>query len=161
MVTGWRRAFCTSIPKERETKELTEKQQQQCENINTTTNTRSPKITSKFGFFSSSSSSSSSNPSTPRLQSQPVSGPSLRCRTTAATAPTTPNSSLPSSPKLQCNIPPTTTPKKASYSPRLFQRSNPSSPKSSPSSFSLLKSTLRLNKVSIFFYFFGHPQLLW
>ncbi|KAL6222782.1 hypothetical protein ACLB2K_006172 [Fragaria x ananassa] len=44
------------------------------------------------------------------------------------------------------NIAITTTPKKSSsYSPRLFQRSNPSSPKS-PSSFSLLKSTLRLNK---------------
>ncbi|KAL6227585.1 hypothetical protein ACLB2K_001542 [Fragaria x ananassa] len=145
MVTGWRRAFCTSIPKERQTKVVREKQQQ-CENTNTTNN-QSPKITSKFGFFSS---SSSSNPSTPHLQSQPVSSPSLRCRTTAATAPTTPNSSLPNSPKLQCNIPPatTTTPKKSSsYSPRLFQRSNPSSPKS-PSSFSLLKSTLRLNKSS-------------
>ncbi|KAL6220225.1 hypothetical protein ACLB2K_007981 [Fragaria x ananassa] len=144
MVTGWRRAFCTSIPKERQTKVVREKQQQ-CENTNTTNN-QSPKITSKFGFFSS---SSSSNPSTPRLQSQPVSSPSLRCRTTAATAPTTPNSSLPNSPKLQCNIPSpaiTTIPKKSSsYSPRLFQRSNPSSPKS-PSSFSLLKSTLRLNK---------------
>ncbi|KAM5576938.1 E3 ubiquitin-protein ligase WAVH1-like [Rosa sericea] len=138
MVTGWRRAFCTSIPKDRHTKVVTEKQQQQCENTNTTNN-QSPKITSKFGFFSS-------NPSTPRLQSQPVSTPSLRCRTTAATAPTTPNSSLPNSPKLQCNVPPTTTtPKKPTYSPRLFHRSNPSSPKS-PSSFSLLKSTLRLNK---------------
>ncbi|XP_062005579.1 E3 ubiquitin-protein ligase WAVH1-like [Rosa rugosa] len=138
MVTGWRRAFCTSIPKDRHTKVVTEKQQQQCEN----TNNQSPKITNKFGFFSS----SSSNPSTPRLQSQPVSTPSLRCRTTAATAPSTPNSSLPNSPKLQCNVPPTTTtPKKISYSPRLFHRSNPSSPKS-PSSFSLLKSTLRLNR---------------
>ncbi|KAL6225031.1 hypothetical protein ACLB2K_003883 [Fragaria x ananassa] len=139
MVTGWRRAFCTSIPKERQTEVVREKRQQ-CENTNTT-NDQSPKITSKLGFFSS-------NPSTPRLQSQPVSSPSLRCRTTAATAPTTPNSSLPNSPKLQCNIPPatTTTPKKSSsFSPRLFQRSNPSSPKS-PSSFSLLKSTLRLNK---------------
>ncbi|PRQ48362.1 putative chromatin regulator PHD family [Rosa chinensis] len=143
MVTGWRRAFCTSIPKDRHTKVVTEKQQQQCENTNTNTNNnQSPKITSKFGFFSS-----SSNPSTPRLQSQPVSTPSLRCRTTtAATAPTTPNSSLPNSPKLQCNVPATTTtPKKMTYSPRVFHRSNPSSPKS-PSSFSLLKSTLRLNK---------------
>ncbi|XP_027361879.1 E3 ubiquitin-protein ligase WAVH1-like isoform X1 [Abrus precatorius] len=112
MVTGWRRAFCTSIPKDREAKVLTEKQQH-CDTNN------SPKITSKFGFFS--------NPSTPRCESQPVSGSSLRCRTTC---------SVPNSPKLQCNNPKT---------PRLFHNSNPSSPKS-PSSFSLLKATLRLSK---------------
>ncbi|KAJ1395615.1 Zinc finger, RING-type [Sesbania bispinosa] len=58
MVAGWRRAFCTSIPKDREPKVLTEKQQH-CDNP---TN-QSPKISSKFGFFS--------NPSTPRCQSQP------------------------------------------------------------------------------------------
>lgn len=132
MVTGWRRAFCTSIPKDRETKVLTEKQQH-CDN---TINTHSPKISSKFGFFS--------NPSTPRLQSQPVSSPSLRCRTTA----NTPTSSLPSSPKLQCKV---SAPHSKNNSPRLFQFSNPSSPKS-PSSFSLLKSSLRISKVSIFFY---------
>ncbi|XP_062143599.1 probable E3 ubiquitin-protein ligase EDA40 [Alnus glutinosa] len=132
MVTGWRRAFCTSVPKDRETnKVLSEKNQQQqhCENSSVV---QSPKISSKFGFFS--------NPSTPRLQSQPVSSPSLRCRTSTAT--TTPTSSLPNSPKLQCKT--STTPKKNS-SPRLFQLSNnPISPKS-PSSFSLLKA-LRLSK---------------
>ncbi|XP_062100940.1 E3 ubiquitin-protein ligase WAVH1 [Humulus lupulus] len=134
MVTGWRRAFCTSIPKDREPKVLTEKQQH-CDDGSS--DLRSPKITSKFGFFS--------NPSTPRLQSQPVSTPSLRCRTTV-TAATTPNSSLPNSPKLLCNV--SSTPKKNNHhsnSPRLFNFSNPSSPKS-PSSFSLLKSTLRLSK---------------
>ncbi|KAL5556661.1 hypothetical protein UlMin_038897 [Ulmus minor] len=124
MVTGWRRAFCTSIPKDREPKIRTEKQQ--CDN----TNNQSPKITSKFGFFS--------NPSTPRLQSQPVSSPSLRCRTTTTT------STVPNSPKLQCNV--TSIPKKTTAnSPRFFNFSNPSSPKS-PSSFSLLKSSLRLTK---------------
>ncbi|PON48676.1 Cdk-activating kinase assembly factor, partial [Parasponia andersonii] len=133
MVTGWRRAFCTSISKDREPKVLTEKQQQHCDDGSTTTH-RSPKISSKFGFFS--------NPSTPRLQSQPVSSPSLRCRTTV-TAATTPNSSVPNSPKLHCNV--SSTPKKNNNSPRLFTLSNPSSPKS-PSSFSLLKSTLRLSK---------------
>lgn len=133
MVTGWRRAFCTSIPKDRQSKVLKEKQQH-CDNSSTN---QSPKISSKFGFFS--------NPSTPRLQSQPVSSPSLRCRTTA----NTPTSSLPNSPKLQCNV--SVTPTKNNInnnnSPRLFQLSNPSSPKS-PSSFSLLKSSLRLSKVS-------------
>ncbi|KAK7307292.1 hypothetical protein VNO77_40220 [Canavalia gladiata] len=118
MVTGWRRAFCTSIPKDREVKVLTEKQQQHCD-----TN-HSPKISSKFGFFS--------NPSTPRCESQPVSGPSLRCRTSVTTC------SVPNSPKLQCN---NNNPK----TPRLFHNSNPSSPKS-PSSFSLLKASLRLSK---------------
>lgn len=108
-------------------------------------NSQSPRICSKFGFFS--------NPSTPRLQSQQVSSPSLRCRTTTLTptpTPTIPTSSLPNSPKLQCKTTTTaaattnTTPKK-SNSPRLFHFSNPSSPRS-PSSFSLLKASLRLSK---------------
>ncbi|CAJ1931186.1 unnamed protein product [Sphenostylis stenocarpa] len=114
MVTGWRRAFCTSIPKDREPKVLTERKQH-CANNNNDTN-HSPKINSKFGFFS--------NPSTPHCESQPSSTPTLRCRTTC---------SVPTSPNLQCKT------------PRLFHNSNPSSPKS-PSSFSLLKATLRLSK---------------
>ncbi|CAK9150605.1 unnamed protein product [Ilex paraguariensis] len=126
MVLGWRRAFCTSIPRprDREPKEVKEKQEH--------SNTSTPKLSSKFGFFS--------NPSTPRIQSQPVSTPSLRCRTTTTTtAPptaTVPSPSVPESPRLQC---------KTTKSPRLFHRSNPSSPRS-PSTFSLLKSTLRLSK---------------
>lgn len=138
MVTGWRRAFCTSIPKDRETKILSEKQRQQhCEISNVVV--QSPKFSSKFGFFS--------NPSTPRLQSQHISSPSLQCRTTNNTTTTpTPTSSVPNSPRLQCKT--ETTPKKNS-SPRLFQFSNPLSPKS-PSSFSLLKASLRLSKVRSF-----------
>ncbi|KAB2617609.1 hypothetical protein D8674_013478 [Pyrus ussuriensis x Pyrus communis] len=144
MVTGWRRAFCTSIPKDRDSKVRIEKQQ-----CNDNGNQQNPRTSSKFGFFS--------NPSTPRLQSQPqtqpvVSSPGgLRCRTTAtSTATNTPTSSLPNSPKLQCDVSSAaTTPQKTtSYSPRLlfqFQRSNPSSPKS-PSRFSILRSTLRLSK---------------
>ncbi|KAE8706990.1 auxin-responsive protein IAA9-like [Hibiscus syriacus] len=113
MVTGWRRAFCTSIPKKQDSAVLPEKQQQQ-QNIST----KSPRFSSKFGFFS--------NPSTPRLQSQPVSRPSLRCRTASSSTPT---SSLPNSPKLRSTS----------------HFSSPSSPKS-PSSFSFLKSTLCLSK---------------
>ncbi|CAI9752970.1 unnamed protein product [Fraxinus pennsylvanica] len=97
MVLGWRRAFCTSIPRDQERD--------------------SPIVKDK----------SDTNPSTPRLQSQPVSSPSLRCRTTA---------SAPQSPKLQC---------KTKNSPRFFHRSTPSSPRS-PSTISLLKSTLRISK---------------
>lgn len=121
MVGGWRRAFCTSRPREKEeTRIATEKQ--------LGSNNPSPRVSStKFGFFSS----GSSNPSTPRLQSQPVSSPSLRCRTTSAAAPAI------ESPKLRC--------KTTAKSPIQSHRSNPSSPRS-PSSFSLLKTTLRLNK---------------
>ncbi|KAK3211082.1 hypothetical protein Dsin_015788 [Dipteronia sinensis] len=139
MVTGWRRAFCTSIPKEREATATTtvvvaaDKQQQQQKQHCDKDSNRSPRFRSKLGFFS--------NPSTPRLQSQPVSSPSLRCRTTATTTTT---SSVPNSPKLHCKTTkkPTTT---TNNSPRLFNLSNPSTPKS-PSSFSLLKASLRLSK---------------
>ncbi|KAK2656683.1 hypothetical protein Ddye_009735 [Dipteronia dyeriana] len=139
MVTGWRRAFCTSIPKEREAttantvvvvadnKQQQQKQQKQhCDKDSN----RSPRFGSKLGFFS--------NPSTPRLQSQPVSSPSLRCRTTTSST----TSSVPNSPKLHCK---TTKKPTTNNSPRLFNLSNPSSPKS-PSSFSLLKASLRLSK---------------
>ncbi|XP_055806085.1 E3 ubiquitin-protein ligase WAV3-like isoform X2 [Solanum dulcamara] len=117
MVLGWRRAFCTSIPRDRDTKENTNP-------------TPSPRLSSKFGFFS--------NPSTPRFQSPPVSSSILRCRTTAAPPPTATvqAASAPGSPKLQC---------KTKNSPRFFNRSTPSSPRS-PSTFSLLKSSLRFPK---------------
>ncbi|XP_049381698.1 E3 ubiquitin-protein ligase WAV3 isoform X1 [Solanum stenotomum] len=114
MVLGWRRAFCTSIPRDRDTKEKQDN----------TNPTPSPRINSKFGFFS--------NPSTPRFQSPPVSSSILRCRTTA----TVQAASAPGSPKLQC---------KTKNSPRFFNRSTPSSPRS-PSTFSLLKSSLRFPK---------------
>lgn len=120
MVLGWRRAFCTSIPRDRDTKEKQDN----------TNPTPSPRINSKFGFFS--------NPSTPRFQSPPVSSSILRCRTTAAPA-TVQAASAPGSPKLQC---------KTKNSPRFFNRSTPSSPRS-PSTFSLLKSSLRFSKVTI------------
>ncbi|GMJ03871.1 embryo sac development arrest 40 [Hibiscus trionum] len=100
MVSGWRRAFCTSITKKQDSPVLPEAQQQSNE-------TKTPRFSSKFGFFS--------NPSTPNL----------RCRTTPNTA-----SSLPNSPKLHC---------------KTSHFSNPPSPQS-PSTFSLLKTTLNLSK---------------
>ncbi|XP_073125323.1 probable E3 ubiquitin-protein ligase EDA40 [Henckelia pumila] len=128
MVLGWRRAFCTS----------TSKDQKQDSTIigDASDPVPSPRLRSRFGGFFS-------NPSTPRLETQPVSGPSLRCRTTvmppeegthAVAVPT--NSSAPQSVKLHC---------KTGNSPRFFNRSTPSSPRS-PSTFSLLKSSLRLAK---------------
>ncbi|GFP87521.1 hypothetical protein PHJA_000895800 [Phtheirospermum japonicum] len=115
MVLGWRRAFCTS----------TRKDQEKDSPIIREKPDPSPRIRSRLsGFFS--------EPSTPRLQSQPVS-PTLRCRTTA---PTRPCDNYPQGPKLQC---------KTKNSPRFFHRSAPSSPRS-PSTFSVLKSGLRPSK---------------
>ncbi|XP_075510555.1 E3 ubiquitin-protein ligase WAV3-like [Primulina tabacum] len=126
MVLGWRRAFCTSIPKDRERDSPIIKEKSE-------TNP-SPTIGSRFGGFFS-------NPSTPRMQSQPVFSPTLRCRTTVNTPSARPNaavqpSSAPQSPKLRC---------KTRIAPRFFTRSTPSSPRS-PNTFSLLKSSLRLSK---------------
>lgn len=118
MVTGWRKAFCTTVPKDGEIREAREKQK----HSNDPNPNPSPRFGAKFSFFST-----GSNPSTPRLQSH--SG--LRCRTT-----TTPATSAQNSPRIQC---------KTAKSPGLFQCSNPSSPKS-PSSFSLLKASLKLSK---------------
>ncbi|KAE9613313.1 putative chromatin regulator PHD family [Lupinus albus] len=128
MVTGWRRAFCTTIPKDNtESKVLSDKQH--CDTTTTTNKdtNHSPKTSSKFGFFS--------NPSTPRSQSNTVTGPNLRCRTSV----TTTTCSVPNSPKTQCS-----NPKKQNNSPKLFQFSSPKS--LSPSTFSLLKANLRLSK---------------
>ncbi|GAB4848835.1 hypothetical protein Ancab_003629 [Ancistrocladus abbreviatus] len=146
MVTGWRRAFCTSIPKDHQPKIATDEkkhhnQQQRhigngCDTSSGGSNLRSPRFASKLSSFFSSSSSSAggagSNSSTPRLQTPPVSSPSIGCRTTATA--TLPNSASPVqvTPKLQC---------KTGRSSRFFQRSNPSSPRS-PSTFSLLKNSL-------------------
>ncbi|CAN4079855.1 unnamed protein product [Withania somnifera] len=79
MVLGWRRAFCTSIPRDRDTKEIKQ---------DNTNPTPSPTINSKFGVFSN-----------PRFQSPPVSSSLLRCRTATVQA-----ASAPGSPKLQCKI---------------------------------------------------------
>lgn len=116
MVFGWRKAFCTSIPRETDPS---------VEHDSSTSTT--PKFGARFSFFSS----STSNPSTPREMD---SGPNLRCRTTRAAAK---SASVPVSPKLHC--------KTSNNSPKLFQwSSTPSSPRS-PSTFSLIKSNLRLS----------------
>ncbi|GFZ18873.1 zinc finger (C3HC4-type RING finger) family protein [Actinidia rufa] len=124
MVVGWRRAFCPSVSRDRDSKEAKEKKNE-TSNSNSNSNP-SPRFGSKFAFFS--------NPSTPRLQSQPVLSPGLRCQIVETASVPTP--SAPESPKLQC---------KTKNSPRFFQRSNPSSPRS-PSTFSLLKSSLRIHR---------------
>ncbi|XP_023748010.1 E3 ubiquitin-protein ligase WAV3 [Lactuca sativa] len=133
MVLGWRRAFCTSVPRERDSTSMTSSMEEfEYEHVIDNGNGSScgtTKLGRRFGFFSS-----SSNPSTPPLRSQSVSSPSLRCRTTVKVPPA-PSSSVPVSPKLHCET---------KNSPRCFLRSStPSSPRS-PSPFTFLKSSLRL-----------------
>ncbi|GAB4852465.1 hypothetical protein Ancab_016660 [Ancistrocladus abbreviatus] len=135
MGTGWRRAFCTTIPRDKESTAVTEKHhhnhhQQQKSEIPTPAH----RSCAKLGLFSS-----ISNPSTPRLQntSNP-STPSLRCRTTTNIATTTQPPSFSNSSRLQCK-----TNEKVSKSPKTKLASNPSSPRSP---FSILKNTLRLSR---------------
>ncbi|CBI39951.3 hypothetical protein VitviT2T_022919 [Vitis vinifera] len=92
----------------------------------------SPRSGTKLGLFSS-----GSNTSTPRMQSQPVSRPSLRCRTTVAAAQTP---SIDESPKLQAK---TTTPTDTVKTPRSLLSSNPSSPRS-PLKFSIFRNSFKL-----------------
>ncbi|XP_042495522.1 E3 ubiquitin-protein ligase WAV3-like [Macadamia integrifolia] len=135
MGTGWRRAFCSSIPRDRENA-IAEKHL----SSSNTSPSPSPRSCYKLGGFLS----GGSNPSTPRLQSQTVSSPSLRCRTTSATASTP---SVHDSPRLQCKTTVTDAAEAMKKSPSFFQGSNPSSPRS-PLGFSLLKARLRLSRSS-------------
>lgn len=124
MGTGWRRAFCTTIPRDSGSSSLSDKQQR------SPSSSPSPRSCTRLGFFSG-----SSNPSTPRLQSQPVSSPSLRCRTTSEAAQA---QIVNESPRLQCN---TSTPK-TSKSPRTLLASNQTSPRS-PLKLSLFKNSFK------------------
>lgn len=97
MGTGWRRAFCTTIPRDpADQTRVSEKQQR--------SPSPSPRSCTRLGFFSS----GSSNPSTPRLQSQPVistqssiddheSPRLLECKTSSSTPKSTRTSFLSSS----------------------------------------------------------------
>lgn len=119
MGTGWRRAFCTTIPRDPENTVI-DKQQHQSPSP-------SPRNCAKLSFFST-----GSNPSTPRFQSQPVSSPSLRCRT--AVEPSSTNES----PTLHCKA----TPRAATKSPKPILSSNPSSPRS-PLKLSLFRNSFK------------------
>ena len=130
MGTGWRRAFCTTIHRDSPPTHG-DKQRH-----TTPSPSPSPRSGTKLGLFSG-----GSNPSTPRLQSQPVSSPSLRCRTTV-TAPQTPP--VDESPKLQSK---TNTPTATAKTPRSLLGSNPSSPRS-PLKLSIFRNSFKL-RVSI------------
>ncbi|XP_023639925.1 uncharacterized protein LOC111830981 [Capsella rubella] len=137
MINGWRRAFCTYIPKE--TNQLNDDDNGVVVLDSPENHRLRHKSTSRFGFFST--------PSTPRSDSS-TGNYSLRCRTSTATSVATPTPSLPGTPKLKCK---TTTGEKET-TPRnrsLVSLLTPSSSSPiSPASFSLLKSKLRFNKSS-------------
>lgn len=139
MGTGWRRAFCTTIARGSESR-VSEKQQQ-----SNPSPSPSPRSCTRLSFFSG-----GSNPSTPRLQSQSLSSPSLRCRTTSSESTVQTSSknitTVSESPRLECK---TTTPK-TSKSPRTLLGSNPSSPRS-PLKLSLFKNSFKF-RVSIVFF---------
>ncbi|KAF3447444.1 hypothetical protein FNV43_RR12630 [Rhamnella rubrinervis] len=129
MGTGWRRAFCTAIPRDSESR-VSEKQQ------GSPSLSPSPRSCTRLSFFSG-----GSNPSTPRLQSQSVSSPSLRCRTTSSETESsvqTGTTTVSESPRLECK----TTIPKASKSPRTLLGSNPTSPRS-PLKLSLFKNSFK------------------
>ncbi|KAK4742642.1 hypothetical protein SAY87_000643 [Trapa incisa] len=138
MGTGWRRAFCTTIP--RDPPEASTHQQQK--NGTDAASTPSPRTGRKLGFLSN----SRSNPSTPRM----------RCRTVAeaATAAATSGVSggvVEESIILRCK----TAPSSASNTPRLAKSpkkqllsgSNPSSPRS-PLKLSLFKNSFKFRSIS-------------
>ncbi|CAK7347316.1 unnamed protein product [Dovyalis caffra] len=120
MGTGWRRAFCTTIPRDRSETTISDKQQ-------TTSPSPSPRSCAKLGFFSS-----GSNPNTPRLQSH---SPNLRCRTNAVDSPSTNEN-----PTLHCKGTPKI-PNTAKISRSLLS-SNPSSPRS-PLKLSIFKNSFK------------------
>ncbi|PPR82462.1 hypothetical protein GOBAR_AA38255 [Gossypium barbadense] len=143
MGTGWRRAFCTTIPRDPENTVI-DKQQHQSPSP-------SPRNCAKLSFFST-----GSNPSTPRFQSQPVSSPSLRCRTTVEPA------SINESPTLHCK----TTPRAATKSPKPILSSNPSSPRS-PLKLSLFRNSFKFRvkelpftQLNVHMPFISHASLL-
>lgn len=131
MINGWRRAFCTSIPKARNNDEDDDGV---FDVESSDTQRLRHKSTSRFSFFST--------PSTPRSDSGSIY--KLRCRTSTATA-SSPSPSLPETPKLKCRTTTTTVETTPITTPT---RNN--SLVSSPASFSLLKSKLRFNKVNRF-----------
>lgn len=118
MGTGWRRAFCTTIPRDHaDTTSISDKQQ------TSPSHSPVPRSCAKLAFLSG-----GSNPTTPRLQSQPISSPSLRCRTTT-------NASEPPSTNESPMFHSKTT-------PRAAKSSNPSSPRS-PLKLSLFKNSFK------------------
>ncbi|KAI3992984.1 hypothetical protein MKX01_009727 [Papaver californicum] len=134
MGTGWRGAFCTSLPRDNEVI------RREKLNKRSTSTSPSPRSSSRKigGLFTTTKTKIKchSLPSTPRLQShhQISASPSLRCRVTPPMPPQNDNRL-----KLQCKT----------KTSKLFQTSSsaPSSPKS-PLKFSIFKSGSRLSKNS-------------
>lgn len=123
MGTGWRRAFCTTAPRNSDAAAPDLDKQHGGYTLSPSPSPN-PRSCVKLAFLSG-----GSNPSTPR----PSPSPSLRCRTTD---PETPTTEL-----LHCKI---ATPRSATKSPRtcLTASSNPSSPRS-PLKLSLFRNSFK------------------
>ncbi|KAK6938043.1 Zinc finger, RING-type [Dillenia turbinata] len=149
MGTGWRRAFCTSIPRDPEATIATtttgaeNNKQKQTNSSSSRSQSQNPSpgtssSNKRLGFLSGGN--NNSNPSTPRLQSV-VTSQSLRCRTSST-------NEIDESPRLNCKL---TTPKSTSSTPKKSPSpllgSNPSSPRS-PLKFSIFKNSLRFPRSS-------------
>ncbi|CAI9116084.1 OLC1v1017141C1 [Oldenlandia corymbosa var. corymbosa] len=139
MGTGWRRAFCTTIPRDKEPRNNVDKlQQQEQEHQNQNhqgyqqfpSPSPSPRSCAKFGFLSG-----GSNPSTPRL----------RCKTNAVSSqPPSTNDTPLVSPRFHCKTT-SNTPKASTKATKPRFGSNPTSPRSP---FAILKNSLRLTRSS-------------
>ncbi|CAN0921910.1 E3 ubiquitin-protein ligase WAV3 [Linum grandiflorum] len=140
MGTGWRRAFCTTVPRD---KHLPNPTTSTSPPPPTTTTT--PRTSKKLSFFSSSA--STSNPSTPRLRLRSLSSPSLRSRPSSTTSSANLNSDdSATTPTLHCktthNTPRATAKSTPATTPKPKLSSNPSSPRS-PLKLSLFKNSFK------------------
>ncbi|CAN6458840.1 unnamed protein product [Victoria cruziana] len=157
MGSGWRRArkalglrVCTSAPRDPDDEQPPLVSSAATSDAEIPTSSPTPRSCVKLGRLktavASAGGGSSSNPSTPKLQPETVSSPTLRCRTgfsfspsLSASSPKS-SSSTPSSffsPRLQC---------KTSKSPRLADLSTFSYSPRSPSRLAILKASLRLTR---------------
>ncbi|KAJ7965850.1 Zinc finger (C3HC4-type RING finger) family protein [Quillaja saponaria] len=132
MGTGWRRAFCTTISRDPDST-ISDKQQT---SPSPSSPSPSPRSCTRLGFFSNPSTPRSFTPRLQQPQSQPVSSPSLRCRTISEAAQTA-TGGVNESPRLLCK----TTPR-GTKSPKTLLSSNPSSPRS-PLKLSLFKNSFK------------------
>ncbi|KAF8021524.1 hypothetical protein BT93_G1846 [Corymbia citriodora subsp. variegata] len=141
MGTGWRRAFCTTIPRDPDSKALERPHQRKSTSPSPIPSPRKC-TTAKLGFLSG-----GSNPTTPRVQAPPEPPPPsstpslLRCRTAPVSAPAPGTASVSSSetPRLECK---TSTPKSTKMTPKSLPSSNCSSPRS-PLKLSFFKNSFK------------------
>ncbi|KAL1817659.1 hypothetical protein ACET3Z_020233 [Daucus carota] len=147
MGTGWRRAFCTTIPRDPQATTSSSSQDNHKTHYHVVhgpddsiiSPAPTPRSFSKLGAIFSGGLGSSSNPSTPRLRVKTTTRSSSFTSSTAATPVKKDNT-----PKLRCKTMPNTPTSKSLKIPSANHgSSNPSSPRSP---FSIFKNSLRLSR---------------